>query len=204
MSDLIETLLTESELHDDVALSELLRKLERESTSVRPMPSPALAELMRSPDAHRAVRRPAIRTRAAIITGAVVIGLVGLGAGAAAASPDARSAIGAGVATIAHLFEPTIAVPRTPQDGVTHAPQSPASLDSSETVAPVPSNNPSDQSASGHGDGSQSAGDSNPSSAASPQADTSNPGETVGQNAGNQSGQSTGKGQGNGGQAPTP
>ena len=202
MSDLIHTMLTESELHDDVVLSQLLRELERESTSVRPMPSPALAELMRSPDGHRAVRRPAIRTRGAIITGAVVIGLVGVGAGAAAASPDARSVIGAGVATIAHLFEPTIAAPRAPRDGVPHAPQSPASLDSSETVAPMPSNNASDQSTSGLGDGSQSAGNSNPSSAASPHAATSNPGETAGQSAGDRSVLGSGNGQVDGGPAP--
>jgi hypothetical protein len=204
MSELIESLLTETELGDDDALRELLCEMEREATSVRPMPSAALAELLRSPDAHQPVRRPAIRGRGAVITGAVVIGLLGLGAGAAAASPDVRSVIGAGAANIAHLFEPATAEPRAPRDGATHSPKSPSSPDSSETVAPEPSDRASDRSASGHGGGSQSANESGPGSAASGHSDDSNSGATDGHDDGNQSGNGNGKGQGNGGPAPAP
>lgn len=214
MSEFVEKLLTESELGDDVRLREFLGELEREATSVRPMPSAALAELMRSPDAHQPVRRPAVRARRAVITGAVVVGLFGLGAGAAAASPEARSVIGAGVATIAHLFEPATAVPPAPTGGTTHAPQSPTLPDSSETTAPTPSDKPSDPSASGRDHASPSASDSSANSAASQHSDGSNPGATNGHVAGNPSGNGNssgnsnssgnGNGQGEGGPAPTP
>src|SRR4051812_43616736 len=109
MSELIDVLLAESELSDHAMLRDLLGELEREATAARPMPSAALSELMsprRTAPSHahtRGARRPSFG-RGAVITGVVVIGVLGLGVGAAAASPDVRSAVGAGVAVIAHLF----------------------------------------------------------------------------------------------------
>ena len=114
MSEFVDVLLAESELSDDMLLRELLGELERETTTVRPMPSATLSALMspkRPLSAHvstrGARRRPSFAARSAIIASAAVIGVVALGAGAAAASPATRSAIDAGVAAIAHLFEPS-------------------------------------------------------------------------------------------------
>jgi len=114
MSEFVDVLLAESELSDDMLLRELLGELERETTTVRPMPSATLSALMspKRPLSARvgtrgARRRPSFAARSAIIASAAVIGVVALGAGAAAASPATRSAIDAGVAAIAHLFEPS-------------------------------------------------------------------------------------------------
>lgn len=114
MSEFIDVLLAESELSDDALLRDLLGELERETTTVRPIPSAALSELLSprpAPSIHvgtrSARRRPSFAARSAIIASAAVIGAVGLGAGAAAAAgPQGQSAIGAGFAAIAHLFEP--------------------------------------------------------------------------------------------------
>ena len=149
MSELIDLMLAESELEDDVTLRRLLDELEREATAVRPMPSAALSELMRprrtgpSHSVARPTRRRSVAGRGALITSIVVIGAIGLGAGAAAASPDARSAIGAGVAVIAHLFEPATANAPKPTEGATEVPGTAASPEPSTPATPAALRQPS-------------------------------------------------------------
>jgi len=187
MSEFIDALLAESELPDDPVLRDLLTELEREATSVRPMPSHELRQLMRA----RTGRRVRVAGRTGVIVGVAVIGALGLGVGAAAASPDARSAIGAGVAAIAHLFQPEAAA-TTPRSPVGTAPSSGTVSTHQPSSPPSATPTPSDHSAHG---GEPSV--SNPGSDAGS-------GSTHGNGTGNQSGNGNGKGRGNGGPAPTP
>jgi hypothetical protein len=189
MSELIDVLLAESELPDDPALRQLLGELEREATSVRPMPSAALAALM-SPrgtaaghTATRRPRRPSFAGRGAIIAGVTVIGVVGLGVGAAAASPDARSAIGAGVSAIAHLFE---TAPATREPAPTKAATPPPALGSTSEPTPTPTTTLTPTPDPSESAGSNSGKDSGKGSGKS--------GDTHGNGDGNQSGHGNGKG----------
>src|SRR4051812_6354113 len=202
MSELIDVLLAESELPDDAVLRDLLGELEREATAVRPMPSAALSELMsprRATPSHAhtrgARRRPSFAGRGAVITGVVVIGVLGLGAGAAAASPEARSAIGAGVAVIAHLFDPPATAANTPRSVPGSAGDATPTPDGTESPDPTQSPEPTQRP------------QPSPSATPSPSDDGSDghgkSGETHGNGKGNQSGHGNGKGQGNGGPAPT-
>jgi hypothetical protein len=89
MSDPILELLTEEGMSHDAELSSLLQAVRAEATHVRPMPSAAVAALMpaRGAGAHRTRRG-----RRRILTGLIVLGSLGVGVGAAAASPEVRSA----------------------------------------------------------------------------------------------------------------
>jgi len=202
MSDPIDLLLTESELEHDTVLRDLLGEIEHEATAVRPMPSSELSALMYPQSA--AARRPRRRSfagRGAVITSVVVIGTLGLGATAAAASPEARSAIGAGVAAIAHLFQPALGAPEPaptsghPASGTSDVPSTGPSADASDgpsadpTADPTGGPSPSADATAGADDRSGSSGKS---------------GDSHGNGTGNQSGRGNGKGQGNGGPAPTP
>jgi hypothetical protein len=210
MSDLIDALLAESELQDDLVLRDLLGDIERDATAVRPMPSAELMGLMepRRVRSDRTMRRGPVAGRAVIITGIVVIGVLGLGAGAAAASPEARSVIGAGVAVIAHLFEPVPAGKApAPPGGSTHSAGIGGTPEPSVTATPSPSGDTpgADHSnGEGVGVGSQNAGGSNSGESSAGHSDGSNSGDGHGNGKGNQSGHGTGTGQGDGGPAPTP
>jgi len=90
MSDPILEMLAEEGMSHDAELSSLLFAVRAEATGVRPMPSPAVAALMSSRGGDAA--RRAHRGRRRILTGLIVLGSLGVGVGAAAASPDVRSA----------------------------------------------------------------------------------------------------------------
>lgn len=87
MTDPIDRLLFEEGMSDDAELRGLLAELRRDATSVHPMPSAELAALM-------APARPqsAIRRHRGVVTAVIVIGTLGVGATAAAASPEVRAA----------------------------------------------------------------------------------------------------------------
>jgi hypothetical protein len=87
MVDPIDLLLVESDMGDDDELRGLLAELKRDATSVRPMPSAELAALMVP-----ARPRSAIRRHRGLVTAVIVIGTLGVGATAAAASPEVRAA----------------------------------------------------------------------------------------------------------------
>lgn len=87
MSDPVSRFLSENDISDDDALRSLLTQLERDATSVRPMPSPALATLLARPS-----RPSAIGRHRGAITALLVVGTLGIGVTAAAASPDVRAA----------------------------------------------------------------------------------------------------------------
>jgi len=197
MSDPIDLLLIESELEHDTVLHDLLAEIEHEATAARPMPSAELSALMspRPVAAHRP-RRHSFSGRSAVITGVVVIGVLGLGATAAAASPEVRSAIGAGVAAIAHVFQPALDAPEpapTPRhpaagtDAPSTGPSGGPTADPTADATGEPS--PSADATAGADDHSGSSGKS---------------GDGDGNGKGNQSGHGNGTGQGNGGPAPTP
>ena len=86
MTDQIDRLLAEAQMTDDPELRGLLAELHRAATSVRPMPSAELSALMLP-----GRRRPALGRRG-VVTALVVVGMLGAGVTAAAASPDVRSA----------------------------------------------------------------------------------------------------------------
>lgn len=87
MTDPIEQLLREADMSNESALHSFLSQIQEEATSVRPIPSAELAVLLlrRAPQSRLRRRRVAIATL-------IVIGVVGAGATAAAASPALRSA----------------------------------------------------------------------------------------------------------------
>jgi hypothetical protein len=107
MSESIDGLLTESGMQGDDHLRELLDELERDSIAVRPIPSAELAALL----TRRPSPRRVPRSRTAVITGIVVVGVMGLGAGAAAASPSVRSVIGSAVGAIVDVVAPGADIP---------------------------------------------------------------------------------------------
>ena len=90
MTDAILELLAEEGVSDDAELASLLFAMRSEATSVRPMPSAAVAALM--PVRRGGASRGRVAGRRRIVTGLIVLGSLGIGAGAAAASPDIRSA----------------------------------------------------------------------------------------------------------------
>lgn len=90
MTDAILELLAEEGMSDDAELRSLLSAMRSEATSIRPMPSQAVADLM-SAHPESTARRP-LAGRRRIVTGLIVVGSLAVGAGAAAASPDVRSA----------------------------------------------------------------------------------------------------------------
>jgi len=227
MSELIDVLLDETELHDDLALRELLGELEREATAVTPIPSAALSELMtpRRAGSRRTTRRPSLASRGVIITGVVVIGVLGFAAGAAAASLEARS-IGAGVSAVAHLFGPeSAAEPPASTDRSMQAPAIGSSHQRPEAGTTFDGVSEADHASSHQRDGSQNAGDPNTrlgatgsastgsgssgstgssssESGSSGQSDDSNSGDSHGGESSGESGHG-GSGNDNGGPAPT-
>lgn len=90
MTDPILEMLAEEGMSHDEELSSLLFAVRAEATRVRPMPSPAIAALM--PARPGGTVRRAHRGRRRVLTGLIVLGSLGIGVGAAAASPDVRTA----------------------------------------------------------------------------------------------------------------
>jgi hypothetical protein len=90
MSDAILELLAEEGMSDEAELRSLLNAMRSEATVIRPIPSQAVADLMTTRPA-RTVRR-AVVGRRRVVTGLIVLGSLGVGVGAAAASPDVRTA----------------------------------------------------------------------------------------------------------------
>ena len=90
MSDPILEMLAEEGMAHDAELSSLLFAVRAEATRVRPLPSAAVAALM--PARPGGTVRRAHRGRRRVLTGLIVLGSLGIGVGAAAASPDVRTA----------------------------------------------------------------------------------------------------------------
>ena len=90
MADAILEMLAEEGMSSDAQLGSLLFVMRSEATSVRPMPSAAVAAFM--PARRARARRGALAGHRRIVTGLIVLGSLGVGVGAAAASPDVQSA----------------------------------------------------------------------------------------------------------------
>ncbi len=119
MTDAILELLAEEGMSDEAELSSFLVALRSEATSIHPMPSAAVAELM--PRRQR-TPRSALAGRRRIVTGLIVLGSLGVGVGTAAASPDIRS----GAQHLAQTVIGTIGsvVGPSPHTPVTYGPSS--------------------------------------------------------------------------------
>jgi hypothetical protein len=155
MTDSIDQLLSEVEMHDDPQLRALLIEFQSVATSVRPMPSPALAVLL-------APERPSsvVRRHRGAITALIVVGTLGFGVTAAAASPEVRAAAQHILQTITGTVPPTTS---SPVDGGGHGTSSskpastpsPATSDSplkpAASAHPVPSDHPGNNSNNGAG-----------------------------------------------------
>lgn len=208
MSESIDSLLTESALDGDPALRRLLDEIERESTAVRPMPSAELAALMDT--GSLAAGSPATRRRrralgrGGIIAGVAIIGAVGLGAASAAASPEVRSAIGAGVAAVAHFFEPAAPSPRSGGGGRPGSTPAPAATLTAATpsTSESPTDDPTDRADPGSSGAHGSTGAKNGPGNGNGNGNGNQSGH--GRGTGNQSGHGNGTGKGNGGPAPAP
>ncbi len=86
MSDEVDRLLAEADMSESEALRRALTQLQSDATSVRPIPSAELSELL--------VRRrepSRLRKHRGTLTALIVIGAVGTGVTAAAASPEVRA-----------------------------------------------------------------------------------------------------------------
>src|SRR4051812_22770253 len=118
----IDDLLDEEGMLQDAKLKSFLSGWSADATAVRPMPSPAVSALMR-----RRHRRTGSRRTGVIIT-LIVLGSVGAGAGAAAASPEVRQAanqvMGGVFGAIAQAAPagPAQANPTTPSSGTRETP----------------------------------------------------------------------------------
>jgi len=137
MSDVIEQLLGETDMVDDTLLRDFLVELEEAATSVRPLPSAELAALLVP-----VPRRSAGRRGRVIITTMIVVGTIGAGATAAAASPEVRDATGRAIQTVVGALLP--AVPTAPSPGSSPAPvlNKPAPRHTSNTGHPGPTDHP--------------------------------------------------------------
>jgi hypothetical protein len=140
VADPIDLLLVEAGMSDDAELRALLADFERELTSVRPMPSAELAALMVP------VRSPAaVRRRGGVITALVVIGTLGAGATAAAASPAVRDAAHQVFQAVTGAVLPGTTVPGPDQKGgpgVAPTHSNPASPHPGATDHPGPGDHP--------------------------------------------------------------
>jgi hypothetical protein len=106
MTDPIDRLLFEVRMSDDDELRQLLTEFREESTSVRPIPSAELAVLM-----GKARPRTAIRRHGGVVTALIVVGTLGVGATAAAASPEVRAAVQHAYQAVTHTLPPVMTAP---------------------------------------------------------------------------------------------
>ena len=86
MTDPIKAFLLDSGIDDDPSLRSFLAQLEQEASSAAPMPSAAVSALMQP-----ARQQSFVRRHRTAVTAIIVVGALGAGATAAAASPDVRT-----------------------------------------------------------------------------------------------------------------
>jgi hypothetical protein len=162
MTDAILELLAEEGMSDEAELSSFLVVLRAEATSIHPMPSEAVAELM--PLRPTRASRSALGGRRRIVTGLIVLGSLGVGVGAAAASPDIRS--GAQhiaqtvIGTIGSVVGPSLPPPVTHRPSSVPGPSSTAGAPMHPTAKDHPGNSGNGQTGAAPGRG----GDVPPSS----------------------------------------
>ena len=141
MTDPIEQLLSETDMVGDKVLHDFLSELQQTGTSVRPMPSPELAALM-TPISQRST----LRRRGAIITALIVVGTVGVGVTAAAASPEVRAATTQVFQSVVGTILPGLGGVQTPHQinlrDATKAPAPSTTRSPDATAHPSPTNHP--------------------------------------------------------------
>lgn len=137
MTDPIRDLLAEEGMSNERELEEFLLGMRADAIGSRPVPSTAVAALM--PD--RPVRRVPSRGRRRIVTGLIVLGSLGAGVGAAAASPEVRSATQQVVQTVIGSVGSVVAPPSsTTRPHATPMPTPSASVTTADH--PSPSDHP--------------------------------------------------------------
>jgi hypothetical protein len=149
MTDPVARFLSENGMSNDAALHDLLTQLESDATSVRPIPSPELVALMAT------TRRSSVvhRHRGAL-TALIVVGALGVGVTAAAASPDVRTAAQQIFQTVTgavrQTTDPAInrESPTTPSEKPKPNPAQSAHPNASDH--PVPSDHPGNTAGSSH------------------------------------------------------
>jgi hypothetical protein len=141
MTDPIEQLLSETDMVGDKVLHDFLTELQQTGTSVRPMPSAELAALM-TPISQRST----LRRRGAIITALIVVGTVGVGVTAAAASPEVRAATTQVFQSVIGTVLPGPGGVQTPHQinsrDATKAPAPSTTVSPDATTHPSPTNHP--------------------------------------------------------------
>ena len=171
MTDPIEQLLFETDMAGDKVLHDFLSELQQTGTSVRPMPSPELAALM-TPISQRST----LRRRGAIITALIVVGTVGVGVTAAAASPEVRAATTQVVQSVVGTILPGLGGQTPHRTNPTDATKTPAPSPTPHTATHPSSTNhpgasnhpdPNDHPGSGQSNSASSNGSSNSSSGGS-------------------------------------
>ena len=103
-----DDLLDEEGMRHDAKLRAFLTEWSSEATAVRPLPSPQVSALMRRR------RRRGGSHRTGVIIGLIVLGSVGAGAGAAAASPEVRQAAGQVMGGVIAALAPAAPAPVNP------------------------------------------------------------------------------------------
>ena len=107
MTDAVDQLLFEHGMIEDAALRRALTQLERDATSLTPMPSPDLAALL-APTGRRSIGRH----QRILMTTLIVVGTLGVGAtAAAAASPEFRAATQHVFDSVTGIFPPSAPAP---------------------------------------------------------------------------------------------
>lgn len=130
MSDEIERLLSEVGMSDDEVLRTALVRLHDDATSQRPVPSAELSQLM------VARRSPSLlRRHRGALTAVIVIGTLGAGVTAAAASPDVRSGV-------QHVFQIVTGTGRSSTVPPTSPSPSPTAHRETTPPEPQPSSTP--------------------------------------------------------------
>jgi len=170
MTDVIEQLLVETDMADDILLRAFLVELEEAATAVRPLPSAELGALLVP-----APRRSVGRRRRLIITTMIVVGTIGAGATAAAASPEIRDATGRAIqAVVGALVPPASTIPgpgspspsvpgNQPKPAKTAKPGHPAPTDHpGNTDHPGPSDHPGNGGTEGNSNSNSQSGPSHP------------------------------------------
>ncbi len=109
MTDPIDQLLLEAGMSDDADLRGSLLEFQRSATSVHPMPSTEVAALMEPTRPRTGLRR-----HSGLVTALVVIGTLGIGATAAAASPEVRAAAQQAFQTVTGTLPPGTTDPGNP------------------------------------------------------------------------------------------
>jgi len=162
MSDAILEMLAEEGMSSDAELGSLLFTMRSEATSVRPMPSAAVAAFM--PARRRHARRGALTGRRRIVTGLIVLGSLGIGAGAAAASPDIQSATQHfAQAVLGAVGSGSVDAPSAPNPGPHGPAWAPHTSRGVAPIHPTPGHHPG--SSNSHADGSHTPGSGAPTAA---------------------------------------